>query len=138
MKEYKGDIRNIKGVGDRLFEKIMAYFGGEDEFVRAVENFEVDRIASVDGVSQRRAIEIVNVVLGYPSKDFLKTEPAFEIYQNILEKILQYASTQYGKNRIKLLSPVKDEGSIRQRWSLLWTEVRTVSKLPINEIRKVT
>ncbi|MCE5215176.1 MAG: endonuclease MutS2 [Methanobacterium sp.] len=137
MKEYAGDIRNIKGVGDRLFDKIMANFGGEDEFLQAARNFEVDRIASVDGVSQRRAIEIVNVVLGNPSKDFLKTEPAFEIYQNILDKILQYASTQYGKNRIKLLSPVNDEGSIQRSIEYIMNTKKAVSELPINEIRNL-
>lgn len=137
MKEYKGDIRNIKGVGDRLFDKIMVYFGGEDEFLRSVKNFEVDRIANVDGISQRRAIEIVNVVLGNPSKDFLKTEPAFEIYQNILDKILQYASTQYGKNRIKLLSPVNDQENLRTSIEFIMDSKKTISQLPINEIRRL-
>jgi dsDNA-specific endonuclease/ATPase MutS2 len=137
MKEYEGDIRKIKGVGDRLFDKIMVHFGGEDEFLRAVGNFEVDRIASVEGISQRRAIEIVNVVLGNPSKDFLKTEPAFEIYQNILGKILQYASTQYGKNRIKLLSPVNDEVNLQKSIEFIMDSKKTISKLPIKEIRKL-
>ena len=64
----KQDIRDIRGVGDRLFEKIMAHFGGEEEFLKAVEDYEVDRISSIDGVSQRKAIEIVNVVLGNPTE----------------------------------------------------------------------
>jgi DNA mismatch repair protein MutS2 len=135
MKDDKGDIRSIRGVGDRLFDRIMAYFGGEEEFLQAVENYEVDRIASVEGVSQRRAIEIVNVVLGNPSKDFIKTEPAYIIYQNIIDEILQYASTEYGKNRVKLLSPGKDEQNIRSNIDFVMETKKTVNELPLAEIR---
>lgn len=137
MKDNIGDIRNIRGVGDRLFEKIMAHFGGEKEFLLAVNNYEVDRIASIDGVSQRRAIEIINVVLGSPSKNFIKTEPAFGIYQNIIDKILEFASTQYGKNRIRLLSPGKDEESIKKNVEFIMETKKTVSQLPITEIKRL-
>lgn len=137
MKDKIGDIRNIRGVGDRLFNRIMAYFGGEEEFIQAVKNYQVDRIASVEGISQRRAIEIVNVVLGNQSKDFIKTEPAFAIYQNILDKILQFASTQYGKNRIKLLSPVKDKERIEASLCFVMEAKKMVSQLPIREIKNL-
>lgn len=131
----KQDIRDIRGVGDRLFEKIMAHFGGEDEFLKAVKDYEVDRISSVDGVSQRKAIEIVNVVLGNPTEEFLKTDRAFQIYNDILDKILQFASTQYGKNRIMLLSPSNDEKSIMENIDFVMKTKENVSQLPLNEIK---
>ena len=137
MKEDKWDIRNIRGVGDRLFDKIMASFGGEDEFLNAVKNFEVDRISSIEGVSQRRAIEIVNMVLGNPTEEFLKTDRALEIYDDIIEKILQFASTQYGKNRILLLSPSRNELSIKENIDFVMKAKETVGELPINEIKKL-
>ena len=56
-----GDIRKIKGVGERLYHKIMSSFGGESEFLRAAQNYEVDRISEIDGVSQRKAVEIVKL-----------------------------------------------------------------------------
>jgi DNA mismatch repair protein MutS2 len=137
MKENKWDIRNIRGVGDRLFDKIMSNFGGEEEFLKAVKNYEVDRISSIEGVSQRRAIEIVNMVLGNPTEDFLKTDRALEIYDDIIEKILQFASTQYGKNRILLLSPSKNEMNIKENISFVMKAKETIAELPINEIKKL-
>lgn len=129
------DIRKIRGVGDRLYEKIMNHFGGEDEFLQASLNFEVDRIAGIEGVSQRKAVEIVNIVLGNPSKEFLKTDTGYNIYQDILGKIFQFASTQYGKNRILLLSPGKDQKSIAESIDFVMEMKETLQKLPINEIK---
>ncbi len=137
MKANNWDIRNIRGVGDRLFDKIMSNFGGEEEFLNAVKNYEVDRISSIEGVSQRRAIEIVNMVLGNPTEEFLKTDRALEIYDDIVEKILQFANTQYGKNRILLLSPSKNEMKIKENISFVMKAKETIAELPINEIKKL-
>lgn len=137
MRKGKGDIRDIRGVGDRLFEKIMAHFGGEEEFLEAVENYEVDRIAGIEGVSQRRAIEIVDVVLGNPREEYLKTERALQIYDDILEKILQFANTQYAKNRILLLGPIKDHKRIKGNVEMVMQAKETVSNLPLNEMKQL-
>ena len=137
MSDDVKDIRSIRGVGDRLFNKIMNHFGGEEQFLRAVQNYEVDRLAGIEGVSQRKAIEIVNIVLGNPSREFLKTDTCFEIYQDILDKILQYASTQYGKNRILLLNPGKDEENIKNSISFVMEMKNSMDKLPLNEIRNL-
>lgn len=137
MNDKKLDIRNIKGIGDRLRDKIISKLGGEEEFFRAVENFEVDRIADIEGVSQRRAIEIVNAVLGNPTEDFLKTERVFQIYDDIVNRILQFASTQYGKNRVLLSNPGKDERKITENIDFVMKAKETVAHLPLDEIRKL-
>jgi dsDNA-specific endonuclease/ATPase MutS2 len=133
--ENIGDIREIKGVGERLYQKIMTSFGGEEEFLRVVQNFEVDRIAEIDGVSQRKAVEMVNTVLGNPSLEFLKTDTCFSIYQDILDKILQFTSTQYGKNRIQLLNPGQDEESLKVSVDFVMDMKNSLENLPIKEIR---
>ncbi len=137
MNDEQMDLRNIKGIGDRLRDKIISKLGGEAEFFQAVENFEVDRITEIDGVSQRRAIEIINAVLGNPTQEFLKTERASQIYDDIVNRILQFASTQYGKNRILLLNPVKDEEKITENMTFVVKAKETVSHLPLDEIRKL-
>ena len=137
MRDNIRDIRKIRGLGDRLFNKIMNHFGGEEEFLLAAKNYEVDRIASIEGVSQRKAIEIVNVVLGNPSKEFLKTDTCFEIYQDIQNKILQFASTQYCKNRILLLNPGNDSGMIKRSVDFVMEMKNMVEKLPVNEIKSL-
>jgi len=55
------DLREIKGIGDKLASKIINHFGSQEEFLRAASNYEVYQLASMDGISQRRAVEILNI-----------------------------------------------------------------------------
>ncbi len=128
------DLTNIKGIGDKLAKKIIDSFGGEDEFKTAIQNYEVDRIAKIDGVSQFKAIEIINAALGNPREEFLKTGRAVQIYDDIIARILAYSNTKYGKNRILLIGPTKDGTKIQQKIDFVMNAKKTVLKLPINEI----
>ncbi|AEG18895.1 MutS-related protein [Methanobacterium paludis] len=127
----------IKGIGDRLADKIIKSFGGREEFLKAVKNFEVDRIAGIEGVSQHRAIEIVNSVLGNPTEEFLKTERAVQIYDDIVGRILGFASTKYAKNRILLMSPIKNEETIKESMSFVMQAKYAASHLPRDEIKRL-
>jgi dsDNA-specific endonuclease/ATPase MutS2 len=133
----KLDLKDIKGIGNRMADKIISSFGGEDEFMRAVENFEVDRITSIDGISQHKAVEIVNSVLGNPTEDFLKTERAVQIYEDLTRKILDFASTSYAKNRILLMSPTKNKDVIMENLGFVMNAKDNVSHLPRDEISRL-
>ncbi|MDZ4171399.1 MAG: helix-hairpin-helix domain-containing protein, partial [Methanobacteriaceae archaeon] len=50
------DLTQIKGLGERMAQKIVQQLGGEQELEIAVKNFEVDRISSIEGISQRKAV----------------------------------------------------------------------------------
>jgi DNA mismatch repair protein MutS2 len=80
------DLRKIKGIGERQADKILSNLGGEKEFLKAVQNYEVDRITSIDGVSQKKAIHIINTVLGNPSKEFLKTDQSVRFTTMLLKE----------------------------------------------------
>ena len=129
------DIREIKGIGDKLAAKIINHFGSQEEFLRAASNYEVYRLASMEGISQRRAVEIINKVLGNPSEDFLKTERAVQIYEEIIQYILQYASTEYARNRVLLLSPGKNSAEIEKTLNMVMDAKEKVSSLPIEDLR---
>jgi DNA mismatch repair protein MutS2 len=131
------DLRKIKGIGERQADKILSSFGGEKEFLNAVQNYEVDRITSIEGVSQKKAIHIINTVLGNPSKEFLKTDQAVQIYNDIIERILTFASTKYCENRILLMSPLKNDESINENVNFVMNSKDAVSKLPLDEIRSL-
>jgi DNA mismatch repair protein MutS2 len=124
------DITDIKGVGDKLANKIIEHFGSQGEFLQAARNYEVDRLASIDGVSQRRAVEIINAVLGNPTEEFLKTDRAVQIYEDIIYYILDYASTEYAKNRVMLLSPTKDLDKINKTLEMVMKAKERVVQLP--------
>jgi dsDNA-specific endonuclease/ATPase MutS2 len=129
------DLRKIKGIGERQADKILSSFGGEEEFLNAVKNYEVDRITSIEGVSQKKAIHIVNSVLGNPSKEFLKTDQAVQIYNDIIERIISFASTKYCENRILLMSPLKNEENIRDNVNFVMNSKNAVAKLPLDDIK---
>jgi len=129
------DLRDIKGIGERQADKILSNFGGEAEFYKAVQNFEVDRLTSIDGISQRKAIGIINKLLGNQTKEFLQTDHAHQIYDDIIDRILEYSSTKYSKNRILLMRPLKDEASIMENVEFVMGAKDFVSKLPVDDIR---
>ena len=87
-------LQDIKGVGEKLANKILHELGGEEELNRIVENMELEKISSIEGISQRKAVEILNQLLGNPKQDFLKSERAFQLYSEIIDKILSYANTE--------------------------------------------
>lgn len=131
------DLTRIRGIGDRLAQRIVENFGSEEELNKAINNLEVNKIAMIDGVSQKMAIDIINYVLGNPTQDFLKTERAFKLYEDIIARILEFSHTEYGKNKILLLAPVKDENRIYENLDFVMKAKRTVEKLPIEDISRL-
>lgn len=131
----KLDLTKVKGVGERMAQKIVQQLGGEQELINAVENFEIDRISSIEGVSQRKAIEIINDLSGNSTEEFLKTERALQLYEEILEKILSYAHSSHAKNKILLLSPMQDPEKIKSSIDFVMEAKNNVSALPIKHVR---
>ena len=107
-------LQNIKGIGDKISEKIIKSVGGEEELQKIVDNVDVEKIINIDGISQRKAIDIMNQLLNNPKYEFIKSDRAMELYEDIINKILAYSNTAYSKNRILLLSPSKDIKKINQ------------------------
>ncbi|UTB33466.1 MAG: endonuclease MutS2 [Methanobacterium sp. ERen5] len=129
------ELRDIKGIGERQADKILSNFGGEKEFYRAVKHYEVDKLTNTEGVSQRKAIEIINTLLGNQTKEFLKTDNSRLIYDDIIERILRFSSTNYSRNRILLMSPLKNEASIMENVEFVMAAKEFVSTLPVDELK---
>jgi len=89
----------------------------------------------MEGVSQRRAVEIINAVLGNPTEEFLKTERAVQIYEEIIQCILNYANTEYARNRVLLLSPGKNKEKIQENLSMVMAAKEKVAHLPRDDLR---
>lgn len=128
-------LQDIKGVGNKLSSKILKEVGGEENLRRIVDNLELENLISIDGISQRKAIEIMNQLLGNPKQNFLKNEKAFQLYDEIIEKILSYSNTDYSKNRILLISPLNNENEINNRLNFVMDAKEAVSDLPIIKLR---
>ena len=47
MQEEKITLQNIKGIGDKISEKILNSVGGEKELQKIVDNVDVEKIANI-------------------------------------------------------------------------------------------
>ena len=70
MQKERITLQNIKGIGDKISEKIIKSVGGEEELQKIVEDVDVERIINIDGISQRKAIDIMNQLLNNPKDEF--------------------------------------------------------------------
>ncbi|MCR5026916.1 MAG: endonuclease MutS2 [Methanobrevibacter sp.] len=128
-------LQEIKGIGDKLSEKIIRSVGGEEELQKIIENEDVEKIIAIDGISQRKAISIMNQLLNNQSYEFIKSDRAMEIYEDIINKIISYSNTSYSKNRILLLSPSKDIKKIKTQVKFIMEAKKQVSQMPIIKLR---
>ncbi len=135
MERERITLQNIKGIGDKISEKIIKSVGGEEELQKIVDNVDVEKITNIDGISQRKAIDIMNQLLNNPKNEFIKSDRAMEIYEDIINKILAYSNTTYSKNRILLLSPSKDIEKINSQLDFVMDAKEHVSQLPIIKLR---
>ena len=88
-------LEDFKGVGEKLSGKIIRELGGEENLYEIVDNLELEKLTSIEGISQKKAIEIMNQLLGNPKQEFFKSDRAVEIYDDIIQKILAYSNTEY-------------------------------------------
>ena len=133
--DQKVDLKEIKGVGEKLSQKILRSVGGEDNLEKIVRELDLEKLYSIDGISQRKSIEIMNQLLGNPTQKFLKSERAIQLYEEIIQKIIAYSNTKYSENRILLLHPSKDKVAIEKQVKLIMEAKDKVSKLPIIKLR---
>ena len=128
-------LQDLKGIGDKLSLKILKSVGGEDNLNTIVNNLDIEKINNIEGISQRKAIEIMKQLLNQPTSEFIKSERAYQIYEDILEKILEYSNTSYSKNRILLLSPSNNQEHINSQIDFAINAKEHVSKLPIIKLK---
>lgn len=133
-----GDIKtlqNIKGIGNKMSEKIIQNLGGLENLQKVIEEESIDQIAKIEGISPKKAAEIIKEMKHKSPKDFIKSERAMELYEDILNKILAYSNTDYSRNKVLLLSPSKDKEAILKQLSFSMNAKEMVSKLPIVKLR---
>jgi len=103
-------LTDIPGVGPKVAEKLIDYFGSEESALSAIFDGRIADIASIPGIGRKLAVKIVMKAYemreGVSPDTVLKTRDAFEIYENILRIIRSYARTDYGKEKLLLYFPL--------------------------------
>ena len=131
------DIRNVEGIGDKLACKIIDSYSGLDNFINHMKNYDIEQLMEIDGLSQKKAINIVNYVLDNPENNFLKTEEAKNIYEDIINRILEFTNTSYAKNRVLLLNPLTNIDSIKHMQDIVSNAIGICNSLDLEYIQEL-
>ncbi|HEX2021460.1 MAG TPA: helix-hairpin-helix domain-containing protein [Candidatus Thermoplasmatota archaeon] len=99
-------LLDLPGVGEALAARLEKEFGSAAAFHEACRASEVDRIAAVEGISERKAVELVLAVQGRRPLDFLRTPRAETLYEDVLARVASFANTSHARNKVSLLVPV--------------------------------
>ncbi len=103
-------LGEIKGIGKRVEEKLVKYFGSEEEAVDAILSGRISEIGAIPGIGLGKALQIVKNayehVEGVSSSQVLKTEDIQNIYNHILRIIRSYARTAYARDKLMLYWPL--------------------------------
>lgn len=131
------DIENIKGVGPKITQKIIQTYQDYDNFKESIENYEIDKLMNIQGLSNKKALEIAQYILGYGENNFIKTRQAQKIYDEIIDTILKFANTTYAKNRIRLMMPTNNIDMIKDTNKLIIDTLNETEDLDYNYISKL-
>ena len=77
-------------MGEKLVNKIIQTYGSYDNFIESMNNYDIDKLMNISGLSQKKALEIVKYVQGNDTSNFLKTSQAQNIYEDILKEFLTF------------------------------------------------
>lgn len=96
-------------MGPALAAAILRRFRSEEAFFAACDRLDLADLATVDGLSERRALHLVRQALGLDGDASLIGGPTVQrLHDDIVERVTSYACTAAGRNRLRLLHPLLD------------------------------
>jgi hypothetical protein len=99
----------LHGLSPAVTKSALAHFGSVAAFEDALRVGDVEALCQVDGIGERRAIELVQAARGIdPASPLVATAPAQKVLDDLRARILTYASTKTGRNRVRLLGFLPD------------------------------
>ena len=99
-------LKALPGVGAGLARKLTDHFGTEDRVLQLLADGQTEKIAEVEGVSQKRADNLARSLNGI--EDFLATSESVRLHKELIASIAQHALNPSTRSRLRNLMPVKD------------------------------
>lgn len=130
-------LEKIKGISSTMSERIIKNIGGNENLQKIIANEDINQIAQIEGIGDKKAASIMNQLLNKSASEFIKSDRAMELYEDIIKKILSYSNTTYSKNKILLLSPSKNINQIEKQLEVSMNAKEMVSNLPIEKIKNL-
>ncbi len=132
-----GRLESLPGVGPGLASSIRRAFGNEEKFFAAARSADLQALVEVDGISERRAVELVRAVRGDASGDALLATPAARaIYERLLESLQRHAGTRHGRNRLRLLHPLATPEAALERTAHVLGLKQALADVPLDAVRR--
>lgn len=131
------EIEEIKGVGNKLIEKIIQKYGSYEKFEESIKNYDIEKLMNIQGISQKIALDIIRKIHKNDTSQFLKTEQSKRIFDDIINKILDFANTDYARTRVLLLNPTTDYKKIEETQNLIKATIENTKTLDYGIIREL-
>lgn len=129
-------VEALPGVGPGLAASLRKRFGGDAGFFDAARRLDVQAISSVEGISERRAVELVRHVRGDADAGrFLATPAARKVHDAVMERLLRFAATDVGRNRLRLLHPLPSPAAAAERAAHVMAQKERVADLDRRRVR---
>lgn len=104
-------LETVPGVGPALARRIRSAYGDDAGFLEACRRLDLDRLLTVEGLSERRAFDLVAAVRG--AEELAATDRAREARRDLEDLLSSYARTAYGRRYLRLLPVLRDPAKIR-------------------------
>ncbi len=130
-------LEDLEGVGPAVAAAIRARFPSDAAFFKALKDQDLEALLEVDGLSERRAVQMILRQAGEAAPDgFFGTPRARQLYEAILDDLGRFAATRGGRTRLRLLHPTTDRKlAARRRQDVLEARNR-VAQLDREEVRR--
>lgn len=133
-------LREIRGVGDKVYERLLEHFASEEAALNALENLEFQELLLL-GIPFQRAGELTRGV--YSKKhsfeyiELMKTPEAREIYNSVIATLREHACTDYGRLKLALYYPTKDREELKRRQEEVEKGRALFSRIPKARLREL-
>lgn len=101
-------------MGPALERRILQAYGSEAEFRAAIERLDLDRLLALEGLSERRAFEVVAQVRAGQGAELERSDRARDLRRDLQDQLAAYAQTTYGQRAIRLLPVLRDATQIHE------------------------
>ncbi len=129
-------LETLPGVGPGLAAALRKRFGGDQGFFDAATRLDVQAISSVEGISERRAVDLVRFVRGDADAGrFLATPAARKVHDAVMERLMRFAATDVGRNRLRLLHPLATPKAAKERAAHVMAQKAKVTDLDRRRVR---
>ena len=107
-------LATLPGIGDRLMKRLDDHFGGREEVMQTLQSGDISRIAEVEGISVKRALQLARQIHGNDGA-FLATKESERLHTQLIESLQSFASSSATSSRMQMLMPMHEIDQRRTR-----------------------